>query len=565
MVFHCYGSLTKVPEECLEKLNLDELLDICLGERDKYGRKINCFMLRLKIFLKQLYFVCPPFPNCVIRKIAFYPPKSSLYNFEEVESQEGKEMYRMNVCPALRKIWTLQGFDADKVLSQTVCYLLKEETDIACVHVKNPGKQPSRKVILYSHDNAVDLGMVLTTLYNIAETLNLDVISYDYPSYGLSTGKLSEKHLYRSIQCVYNFMSNKLGIDDQKIIIWGKSLGTVPSIQFSPSVNCNCLILQSSILSAYRCVIRNLTKDLCGDQLNNFSKICKVHHPTLIIHGSKDKICALRHILKMSERCPGPRSIQVVMNGEHDNLEDFSRHICDRPASVCRKMTDNCKKIVQIFRMVSGCRIWRLAGEFLVPQPLVLPPQRVKFNSIPFLPLIFKVILQQLPGPLEDLISTSSGMSPNINSNLPSCLFTDHCSPLTFSPSILIYQIHQNIPLRVDQLLTRLNSSIRDLGDAVDHQTALLLLAHCRKMIHEENSTRVNGQGPQCNCKCSFIANTSQKYVLYGWCDQLKGKQQAPRNFVIEYEKSSGIEYNKKKTRKHIGSGATLLFSERVE
>ncbi|KRZ18694.1 Alpha/beta hydrolase domain-containing protein 17C, partial [Trichinella zimbabwensis] len=104
-----------------------------------------------------------------------------------------------------------------------------------------------KKVILYSHDNAVDLG---TTLYNIAETLSLDVISYDYPSYGLSTGKLSEKHIYRSIQLVYNFMSNKLGIDGQKIIIWGKSLGTVPSIQFSPTVNCNCMILQSSFLSA---------------------------------------------------------------------------------------------------------------------------------------------------------------------------------------------------------------------------------------------------------------------------------------------------------------------------
>ncbi|KRZ78988.1 Alpha/beta hydrolase domain-containing protein 17C [Trichinella papuae] len=207
--------------------------------------------------------------------MAYHPPKSSLYNFEQVGSESGIEVYRMNVCPALLKIWTLQGIDTNEMLLQSVCYLLKEETDVAC-------------------DNAVDFGMVITTLYNIAETLSLDVISYDYPSYGLSTGKLSEKHLYRSIQLVYNFMSNKLGIDGQKIIIWEKSLGTVPSIQFSPT-----------------------------KRPVRFSKIRKVHHQTLIVHGSKDEICALKHILKLSERCPGFRSVKVVVNGKYNNLEKF--------------------------------------------------------------------------------------------------------------------------------------------------------------------------------------------------------------------------------------------------
>ncbi|KRZ61210.1 Alpha/beta hydrolase domain-containing protein 17C [Trichinella nativa] len=156
------------------------------------------------------------------------------------------------------KFWTLDGFDPNKILPQSVCYLLKEETAVACVHVKNPLQQPSQK------NNVVDLenlctyvGLPSSTLYKIADILNLVVISYDYSSYGISTGKLSEKHHYRSIQLLYNFMSNKLGIDDQRIIIWGKSLGTVPSVQFLPTVNCNFVILQSSILSDYRCVFPN--------------------------------------------------------------------------------------------------------------------------------------------------------------------------------------------------------------------------------------------------------------------------------------------------------------------
>ncbi|XP_003376455.1 abhydrolase domain-containing protein FAM108C1 [Trichinella spiralis] len=165
----------------------------------------------------------------------------------------------MNICPALMKFWTLDGFDPNKILSQS--------------------------------DNVVDLenlctyvGLLSSTLYKIADILSLDVISYDYPSYGFSTGKLSEKHHYRSIQLVYNFMSNKLGIDDQRIIIWGQSLGTVPSVQFLPT----------------------------GELI---SKIQKVHHQTLIVHFGKDDIRALKHVVKLSERYPRSRSVKAVVTG----------------------------------------------------------------------------------------------------------------------------------------------------------------------------------------------------------------------------------------------------------
>ncbi|KRX49335.1 Alpha/beta hydrolase domain-containing protein 17C [Trichinella murrelli] len=173
------------------------------------------------------------------------------------------------------KFWTLDGFDPNKILLQSVCYLLKEETDVACVHVKNPLQQPSQK------DNVVDLenlctyvGLPSSTLYKIADILNLDVISYDYSSYGISTGKLSEKHHYRSIQLLYNFMSNKLGIDDQRIIIWGKSLGTVSSV--------------------------------------HISKIHKVHHQMSIVHRRKDDIWALKHVVKLSKRYPGSRLVKAL-------------------------------------------------------------------------------------------------------------------------------------------------------------------------------------------------------------------------------------------------------------
>ncbi|KRX68505.1 hypothetical protein T09_14299 [Trichinella sp. T9] len=46
-------------------------------------------MVRFEEFLAQLHCICPPFPNIVIRKIAYNPPKPNLYNFEQMGAQNG--------------------------------------------------------------------------------------------------------------------------------------------------------------------------------------------------------------------------------------------------------------------------------------------------------------------------------------------------------------------------------------------------------------------------------------------------------------------------------------------
>ena len=47
--------------------------------------------------------------------------------------------------------------------------------------------------VVFGHANAEDLGMVNTWMYYLMQTLEINTVAYDYPGYGVSTGKPSEK------------------------------------------------------------------------------------------------------------------------------------------------------------------------------------------------------------------------------------------------------------------------------------------------------------------------------------------------------------------------------------
>ena len=56
------------------------------------------------------------------------------------------------------------------------------------------------------------------------------MIAYDYPGYGLSEGKPSEEGCYDAVEAVYDYVVNQLGRNPVEVIMWGRSLGTGPSL-----------------------------------------------------------------------------------------------------------------------------------------------------------------------------------------------------------------------------------------------------------------------------------------------------------------------------------------------
>lgn len=84
----------------------------------------------------------------------------------------------------------------------------------------------SKLTILFSHGNACDLGHIRSVVNTLSQRLQVNVISYDYPGYGLHQGTPTEAGCYETIYKVYKYLRANT---DCPILVVGQSVGTGPS------------------------------------------------------------------------------------------------------------------------------------------------------------------------------------------------------------------------------------------------------------------------------------------------------------------------------------------------
>jgi hypothetical protein len=122
--------------------------------------------------------------------------------------------------------------------------------DVPCMMYK----AYSKNVILYSHNNIFDIGNTHDLLQHLSKELNVNIISYDYPGYGVSYNpKLrisSELGCIEFINKVFQFLITE-GFLEKNIILYGVSIGTGPTVDIASRVhNLKGVLLQSPFTSS---------------------------------------------------------------------------------------------------------------------------------------------------------------------------------------------------------------------------------------------------------------------------------------------------------------------------
>ncbi|GMI61467.1 hypothetical protein ScalyP_jg2986 [Parmales sp. scaly parma] len=185
--------------------------------------------------------------------------------------------------------------------------------------------------ILFSHGNAEDLGMIYSWFVDIAQVLEVNVLAYDYTGYGKSQGTPSEEDCYEDIQCAYDFLTKTRGIIPENIILYGRSLGSGPSIYLASKTategrSVAGVILQSPLLSAYR-VAFNFRFTMPGDKFANVDRIANVRCPTFIVHGAQDEVVPFWHGQELFLTLPQVWRAKPfwVQAAGHNNIEALSK------------------------------------------------------------------------------------------------------------------------------------------------------------------------------------------------------------------------------------------------
>ncbi len=184
-------------------------------------------------------------------------------------------------------------------------------------YVCYPGREDA-DIILYSHGNAEDLRTVQYRLKELSE-YGYKVIGYDYEGYGESGGKPSEEAAVRDIETVYRYVTEKLGIKPENIIVYGFSVGTGPSCYLAEKYPVKALILEAPFASAFQVVLP--FGGLPGDPFPNADRVSNTEVPVLVFHGTEDRIIPFRNGKKVYEHAAGRKQFVEVPGAGHNDVK----------------------------------------------------------------------------------------------------------------------------------------------------------------------------------------------------------------------------------------------------
>jgi len=186
---------------------------------------------------------------------------------------------------------------------------------ISALYLPNP---QAKFTLLVSHGNAEDLGDDRFWLEEL-QRAGFSVLAYDYEGYGTSEGKPGEQAAYDDENAAYDYLTQTMKITTDRIIIYGRSVGSGPAVHLAARKPAAGLILQSPFVSAFRVLTR--IPLLPFDKFPNYKDIRKVHCPVLIIHGDSDTVIPPWHGKRLYDLADEPKKFVSISGADHNDLE----------------------------------------------------------------------------------------------------------------------------------------------------------------------------------------------------------------------------------------------------
>ncbi|XP_010885735.1 alpha/beta hydrolase domain-containing protein 17A [Esox lucius] len=307
-------------------------------------------------------FCCPPCPSRIAAKLAFLPPEPTYAMLPDPEATAVAAAGTTPVgappslgAPGLRSRlgggggdrgggvgggggggegrWKLHLTEraefqyTQRELDMTDVFLTRSSRGnrVGCMYIRCAPS--ARFTVLFSHGNAVDLGQMSSFYIGLGTRINCNIFSYDYSGYGVSTGKPSEKNLYADIDAAWHALRSRYGISPENIILYGQSIGTVPTVDLASRFECAAVVLHSPLTSGMRVAFPDTKKTYCFDAFPNIEKVSKIPSPVLIIHGTEDEVIDFSHGLALFERCPKAVEPLWVEGAGHNDIELYSQYL----------------------------------------------------------------------------------------------------------------------------------------------------------------------------------------------------------------------------------------------
>ena len=176
-----------------------------------------------------------------------------------------------------------------------------------------------RASIVYFHGNGGNLSVWTPIIVGIHRQ-GYTVRAFDYRGYGASTGRPSERGLYKDVDAAIDWAWRGGG---NPVVYWGRSLGTTMAAYAATRRPPDGLILEAGFPDA-RALLR--ASPLLAF-LGLFSSyrfptaewLSTVRSPVLVMHGDDDRVIPFEAGRALFDRIPGPKQFVTIKGGDHND------------------------------------------------------------------------------------------------------------------------------------------------------------------------------------------------------------------------------------------------------
>jgi pimeloyl-ACP methyl ester carboxylesterase len=196
-----------------------------------------------------------------------------------------------------------------------------QHTNLSIIRFEVP-RDKRKGALLYFHGNMnnVEYYAPLTAEF---QDRGYDIWMLDYPGYGKSTGKISEKLMYSLAEQMYKMANSEINADS--IVLYGKSLGTGFASYIASKHSSGYLILETPYYSMPSLAFSKFpiypTSLMMDFNVPVYSYLKDCTSPIFIFHGTKDATIPLSNSKKLKQFLKPGDEFLIIEGGKHNGLQ----------------------------------------------------------------------------------------------------------------------------------------------------------------------------------------------------------------------------------------------------
>ena len=175
---------------------------------------------------------------------------------------------------------------------------------------------------LWMHGNAGNISHRLDNISLIHDRLGVNMLIFDYRGYGQSEGRPSEQGTYRDAEAALAYLRDLPGVNQERIVLFGRSLGAAVAVELAIRETVAGLILESAFTS-----VPAMAKaaypflpvgPLLRTRYDSLARIGRVSPPLLVLHSPEDEIVPYKQGRELYEAAPEPKAFHTIAGGGHN-------------------------------------------------------------------------------------------------------------------------------------------------------------------------------------------------------------------------------------------------------